>query len=153
MSSRSADSLQNMRWLTRSAAEPKDEPTPYRLATIFSNRRSPGMQVPFGTAPRVSSPCRPANNIAHLAVTDHRIRRPTAASSALGSNAVSTTVVAWREPPAEFRRRDLALAQLQIASNEKLPGMIRASVKMLEDLDGNSENGCRAAGGSAALLD
>ena len=85
-------------------------------------------------------PARPANNIAHLAVTDHRIRRPNAASSSLGSNAASNTVVAWREPPAEFRRRDLALAQLQIASNEKLPGMISASVKMLEDLPEAQQN-------------
>ena len=86
-------------------------------------------------------PARPANNITHLAVTDHRIRRPNEASSSLDSNAASkNTVVAWREPPAEFRRRDLALAQLQIASNEKLPGMIRASVKMLEDLPEAQQN-------------
>ena len=49
-------------------------------------------------------------------------------------------MVAWREPPAEFRRRDFALAQLQIASNEKLPGMIRASIKMLEDLPEAQQN-------------
>jgi hypothetical protein len=85
-------------------------------------------------------PARPANNIAHLAVTDHRIRRPDAAGSSPGSNAASNTVVAWREPPAEFRKRDLALAQLQIASNKKLPGMIRASVKMLEDLPEAQQN-------------
>jgi Tetratricopeptide repeat len=85
-------------------------------------------------------PARPASNIAHLAVTDHRILRPNAASSSLGSNAAPNTIVAWREPPAEFRRRDLALAQLQIASNEKLPGMIRAGVKMLEDLPEVQQN-------------
>jgi hypothetical protein len=88
-------------------------------------------------------PARPANNIAHLAVTDHRIRRPKAAGSSgsnAGSNAAFHTVVAWREPPAEFRGRDLALAQLQIASNEKLPAMIRASVKMLEALPETQQN-------------
>jgi tetratricopeptide (TPR) repeat protein len=85
-------------------------------------------------------PARPANNIAHLAVTDHRIRRPGAASSSLPSNAASDTVAAWREPPTEFRRRDLALAQLQIATNERLPGMLRAGVKMLEDLPEAQQN-------------
>ena len=85
-------------------------------------------------------PARPANNIAHVAVTDHRIRRPGAISSSTNSNSASNPVVAWREPPTEFRRRDLALAQLQIASNEKLPAMLRASVKMLEELPGAQQN-------------
>jgi hypothetical protein len=85
-------------------------------------------------------PARQASNIAHVAVTDHRIRRPNAASDPSGTNAASNTVFAWREPPAEFRRRDFALAQLQIASNEKLPAMIRASIKMLEDLPGTQDS-------------
>ena len=85
-------------------------------------------------------PARPANNIAHLAITDHRIRRPGAASNSPSSTAAANNVVAWREPPAEFRRRDLALAQLQIATNRKLPGMLRATVKMLEDLPEAQQN-------------
>jgi predicted CXXCH cytochrome family protein len=81
-------------------------------------------------------PGRPANNIAHLAVTDHRIRRPNAAEGAAGP----TGIVAWREPPAEFRQRDLALAELQIATNEKLPAMLRESVKLLEALPDAQQN-------------
>jgi hypothetical protein len=81
-------------------------------------------------------PARPANNIAHLAVTDHRIRRPNQA----GNPADSDEVVAWREPPAEFRRRDLALAKLQISSKEKLPAMMRDSIKMLEALPDAQQN-------------
>jgi hypothetical protein len=81
-------------------------------------------------------PARAANNIAHLAVTDHRIRRPNAPTSASGS----TAVVAWREPPAEFHKRDLALAQLQISAKENLPEMMRDSVKLLEALPESQQN-------------
>ncbi len=84
-------------------------------------------------------PARPAHNIAHLAVTDHRLLRPQAAGSSAGSN-VADAVAAWREPPEEFRRRDLALAQLQIAAARKLPEMIRGSVKMLEELPEAQQN-------------
>jgi tetratricopeptide (TPR) repeat protein len=79
---------------------------------------------------------RPANNIAHLAVTDHRIRRPNAPAGAAGPAAV----VAWREPPAEFRQRDLALAKLQISAKENLPDIMRESVKMLEALPESQQN-------------
>ena len=75
-------------------------------------------------------PGRPATNIAHLAVTDHRIRRPNAGSSATGSG--GDAIVAWREPPAEFRQRDRALAGLQIGAGEKLPAILRESVRLLE---------------------
>ena len=84
-------------------------------------------------------PGRPANNVAHVGVTDHRIQRPDTASVSPSSN-VANAVAAWREPPEEFRRRDLALAQLQIAANEKLPGMIRDSVKLLEGLPEAQQN-------------
>ena len=81
-------------------------------------------------------PSRPANNIAHLAVTDHRIRRP----HAVGGPAHSDTVVAWREPPAEFWQRDLGLAKLQIASRQNLAVMLRDSVAMLEALPAAQQN-------------
>jgi predicted CXXCH cytochrome family protein len=81
-------------------------------------------------------PARPANNIAHLAVTDHRIRRPGAAAGP----AVPDGVVAWREGPTAFRRRDLALAELQIASKENLPAMLRESVRQLEALPESQQN-------------
>jgi predicted CXXCH cytochrome family protein len=71
-------------------------------------------------------PARPANNIAHLAVTDHRLRLPGATPPAPYSG--PETLVAWREPPPEFRQRDLALAQLQI------PSLTSQSMKLLETL-------------------
>lgn len=82
-------------------------------------------------------PGRPANNIAHLAVTDHRIRRPNTASVPYQG---VDKIVAWREPPPEFRQRDLALAGLQISSREKLPAMLRESMKLLEALPEAQQN-------------
>lgn len=81
-------------------------------------------------------PARPAQNIAHLAVTDHRIRRP----NAPGDSPHSDAVVVWREPPAAFGQRDMALAELQISSREKITAMIRDSVKMLEALPEARQN-------------
>jgi predicted CXXCH cytochrome family protein len=82
-------------------------------------------------------PGRPANSIAHLAMTDHRIRRPNAASIPYqGADAI----IAWREPPAEFRQRDLALAGLQISSREKLSAIMRQSMKLLEALPEAQQN-------------
>jgi predicted CXXCH cytochrome family protein len=83
-------------------------------------------------------PARPANNIAHLAVTDHRIQRPNASSSPTYQG--PTAVVAWREPSPEFRQRDLALAGLLISSREKLSAMMRDSIKLLEALPKDQQN-------------
>jgi tetratricopeptide (TPR) repeat protein len=71
---------------------------------------------------------RDAKDIAHVALTDHHIRRP-------GSHEEPKQegVVAWREPPAEYRQRDLALAELQIGSKER-------SVKLLEALPDAQQN-------------
>ena len=77
-------------------------------------------------------PSRPANNIAHLAVTDHRIRRPGAADQVAHEGA--PMLVAWREPPAQFRQRDLALANLQIGSEQKLPAMVSEGLRRIEAL-------------------
>lgn len=82
-------------------------------------------------------PARPANNIAHLAMTDHRIRRPGVASSHVTE---SPAVIAWREPPPQVRQRDLALAMLQISSKENLPSMMKDSVRMLESLPEDQQN-------------
>jgi predicted CXXCH cytochrome family protein len=82
-------------------------------------------------------PARPANNIAHLAVTDHRIRRPNAAGIPYEG---TDKIIAWREPPPEFRQRDLALAGLQVSSREKLPAMLQESMKLLEALPEAQQN-------------
>ena len=83
-------------------------------------------------------PARPANNIAHLGVTDHRIRRPHAGRNPAQQH--SDAIVAWREPPPEFRQRDLALAGLQISAKERLPAMMQESIKLLEALPQAQQN-------------
>ena len=82
-------------------------------------------------------PGRPANNIAHLAVTDHRIRRPNASSVSYQG---ADKIIAWREPPAEFRQRDQALAGLQISSRLKLSATLRDSIILLEALPEAQQN-------------
>ncbi len=77
-------------------------------------------------------PARTTTNIAHVAVTDHRIRRPREKPQASGNPAGSVWV--WRQPPEEVRRRDLALAQLRIGSQRHKPDMIRDGVQSLESL-------------------
>jgi len=72
---------------------------------------------------------RNTTDIAHVATTDHHIRKPGSAEDAKPEG-----IAAWREPPAEFRLRDLALAELRIGSKEK-------SVKMLESLPEAQQNG------------
>jgi hypothetical protein len=81
-------------------------------------------------------PASPTTNIAHVAVTDHRIRRPNTEN--LPPDQRADAIVAWRDPPAEFRQRDLALAGLLISS--KLPAMLRESIKQLELLPEGQQN-------------
>src|SRR5262249_19009159 len=69
-----------------------------------------------------------ARDIAHVALTDHHIRRP-----GLPEKTKQEGVMAWREPMAEFRQRDLALAELQIGSKEK-------GVRLLETLPEAQQN-------------
>jgi predicted CXXCH cytochrome family protein len=83
-------------------------------------------------------PGRPANNVAHLSVTDHRLRRPNAQNDAPYDG--PQAVAAWREPPEEFRKRDLALAELQVASENKLPAMLSESIRLLEALPRAQQN-------------
>jgi tetratricopeptide (TPR) repeat protein len=77
-------------------------------------------------------PPRSTSNIAHVAVTDHRIHRP-GETEQLPINSTDS-VVAWRPAPPQFRQRDLALAELQIGSEHNLPSMIQDGVRLLESL-------------------
>jgi predicted CXXCH cytochrome family protein len=81
---------------------------------------------------RCHMPARPANNIAHLAVTDHRLRRPGAAEAPNYTG--PETLVPWRDAPAEFRQRDLALAQLQVSS------LAAQGARLLETLPESQQN-------------
>jgi len=97
--------------------------------------RSCHAQLSKATHPATPKECtschmqrRDAQDIAHVALTDHHIRRPGSQEDAPPAG-----IVAWREPPAEFRQRDQALAELQIGSKEK-------SVKLLETLPEAQQN-------------
>jgi predicted CXXCH cytochrome family protein len=81
---------------------------------------------------------RPAGNVSHLAITDHRLRRLSVpAETRLAGPA---TLVAWREPPLQFRKRDLALAGLQFAAEQHLPDIAARSVKLLEAIPESQQN-------------
>ncbi len=70
---------------------------------------------------------------AHVAVTDHRIlRRPGAPVE--GSEARSKTLGAWVDPPAEFRQRDLILANLTVGHRLGLPALRLAGLTQLKAL-------------------
>ncbi|HWF47839.1 MAG TPA: cytochrome c3 family protein [Bryobacteraceae bacterium] len=83
-------------------------------------------------------PPRPTSNIAHVAVTDHRIHRPGDTEQFPINSADS--VFAWRPAPPQFQQRDLALAELQIGSEHHLPTMIQDGVRLLESLPEKQQN-------------
>lgn len=76
-------------------------------------------------------PARGASDIAHVAIVDHRIREP---NQTLPAPSGPNTVTSWREPPAAFRQRDLALAELRIGSERHLPGLTRTGTELLDTL-------------------
>ena len=82
-------------------------------------------------------PARPAGNVAHLAVTDHQIRRPGATGE---PNSMSPPLRAWREPPAQFRRRNLALAGLQLAAEKNLPALATQATRLLDAIPEAQQN-------------
>jgi Flp pilus assembly protein TadD len=72
-----------------------------------------------------------------VAVTDHWIHRPAQADR---TNENAEAVVAWRDPPAQFRQRDLALAELEIGNEKHSPALIGESVKLLQTLPSEQQN-------------
>jgi Tfp pilus assembly protein PilF len=82
-------------------------------------------------------PARPAGNVAHLAVTDHQIRRPgSSAEPAVPAPALRP----WREPPAQFRQRNLALAGLRLAAEKNLPVLAAQSTRLLDAIPEAQQN-------------
>jgi predicted CXXCH cytochrome family protein len=78
-------------------------------------------------------------DISHAALTDHRIlRRPGASmpESAAAADAVS----AWRQPPAMYRERDLALAQIVVGFSKQLPLLTQTGFRLLQSLPSDSIN-------------
>ncbi|MGH9581862.1 MAG: cytochrome c3 family protein [Bryobacteraceae bacterium] len=83
-------------------------------------------------------PSRGTSDIAHVAVVDHRIRRPNEGAGVPYRG--PDTVVAWREPPAAFRQRDLGLAELRIGFDRHLPAMTSAGTMLLQTLPPRQQN-------------
>lgn len=72
------------------------------------------------------------DDIPHSASTDHRIvRRPAPLPK---PENVKVEIAAWQEPPAEFRARDLALAELVIGGTNGLQSLRESGVKLVEAL-------------------
>jgi predicted CXXCH cytochrome family protein len=72
-------------------------------------------------------------NVTHAALTDHRIlRRP---SDAANSQArTSPKLSAWREPPQEFRDRDLGLGEILAAVSKNQPVLEKEGSRLLKAL-------------------
>jgi hypothetical protein len=89
-----------------------------------------------------------ATEYTHVAVTDHRILRR-ARTRANGSEASSQTLIAWVDPPPEFRQRDLTLADLAVGHRLGLPAVRLAGLKALP----NDADAALLAAACEALLD
>jgi predicted CXXCH cytochrome family protein len=77
-------------------------------------------------------PRTPTTDIAHSSLSDHRIlSTPQDASAGPGGPA---KVTAWREPPADVRARDLAVAELVIGFAKRLPDVGQDAIHLLREL-------------------
>ncbi|HUN98237.1 MAG TPA: hypothetical protein VMU69_18625, partial [Bradyrhizobium sp.] len=77
-------------------------------------------------------------DIPHAASTDHRIlRRPAPLTPA---NSGEPEILAWQDPPAEFRLRDLAVAGMVVGSKRGLAPVRDKAVKLLEELPQEVKN-------------
>jgi predicted CXXCH cytochrome family protein len=89
-------------------------------------------------------PSTPTTNVTHAALTDHRIlRRPLEKHQDSAQDAGEETpkktsarprIVAWRDPPREFRNRDLALAEILAAVSKNQPSLEEEGSRLLEGL-------------------
>ena len=83
-------------------------------------------------------PARTTSNIDHVSVTDHRIHIPGSPAPApvYGPDAVYP----WRPPEARIQQRDLALAELEIGSQDNLPELVKDSIRKLETLPADQQS-------------
>jgi hypothetical protein len=80
-----------------------------------------------------------ATEYAHVAVTDHRIlRRPR--TRAEGSDSSSRKLAAWVDPPAEFRQRDMTVADLAVGHRLGLPAVRLDGLKALDTIPNSSRD-------------
>jgi predicted CXXCH cytochrome family protein len=81
-------------------------------------------------------PSTPTTNVTHAALTDHRIlRRPlNATKDEANQQSAPPKIAAWREPPRQFRDRDLALAEILAAISKNQPSLEQEGGRLLEAL-------------------
>jgi predicted CXXCH cytochrome family protein len=78
-------------------------------------------------------PARAATNVAHAAVTDHRIlRRPELRLERLGGEARSPAV--WHDPAPPLDQRNLGLATLELACDRRSVALAREGIRLLGTL-------------------
>lgn len=76
-------------------------------------------------------PRSPANDVPHTAITDHRIlRQPD--SSPITPGVPPQSLAPWAAPPALFRDRDLALAEIMVGYQKHVSELQQAGVSLLE---------------------
>ncbi len=75
-------------------------------------------------------PRRPAADISHAAVTDHRIRR----RPDTGTPAGDFSLTAWQPAPPQFERRNLALALFRVAKRRPAGDTFVAAFKALSEI-------------------
>ncbi len=74
-----------------------------------------------------------AADVAHAAITDHRILRHPEASP-IHPGDVPSAIKAWDEPPAEYRERDLAIAECLVGYQKNVRPLFDAGVSSLEKI-------------------
>jgi tetratricopeptide (TPR) repeat protein len=81
-------------------------------------------------------PRRPATDVIHAAITDHRIlKRPLAAMPAREG----LVLTAWQPPPAELARRNLGLACFRVARQTNSPGQFQRAYTLLSPELGDND--------------
>jgi hypothetical protein len=88
-------------------------------------------------------PSTPTTNVTHAALTDHRILRLPldAVRDSADKRSAPSKITAWREPPSQFRDRDLALAEILAAVSKNQPALEEEGGRLLEALPEEQRNG------------
>jgi predicted CXXCH cytochrome family protein len=102
----------------------------------------PGLPAAHTRAPECTSchmPQRAPSDVAHAALTDHRILAKPGISSA-ATLAGGQHIEAWRTPPADFAQRDLGLGYVEAGSNSGEQELSEAGGTILESLPASQRN-------------
>lgn len=78
-------------------------------------------------------PRSPTTNVAHAAITDHRILRRPLEQPPEERNQLPK-LASWREPPSAFRLRDLALGEILAGASKGLPQIEEDGARLLRGL-------------------